>query len=383
MSTPSSSPKLNANLNGIVERAISEQRIVGTVVLVSHDGEFVYRRAAGFADREAAIPMRENAIFLLSSLTKPIVSAAALALVEREKLSLGARVSKWIPEFRPSLPDGTKPEITISQLLNHTAGLSYGFFEPEDGPYHKANVSDGLDQPGLSMDENLRRIASLPLGYLPGTSWSYSVAADVVGAVIEKACGCSLPEAVDRFVTGPLAMRDTAFSVTDRSRLAVPYADGSPSPSRMGAVQEVKLAYGPGAIRFAPSRILDPGSYPSGGCGMAGTADDFAKFLEVLRTGGSPILSSQSVRTMTTDQTGGRGPGPGTSFGFGLSVITDPGAAQTPQSAGTYAWGGVYGHSWFVDPAKRLSVVVLTNTSVEGLLGQFPAQIRDAIYAGF
>ena len=114
---------------------------------------------------------------------------------------------------------------------------------------------------------------------------------------------------------------------------------------------------------------------------MAGTAGDFLKFLEALRTGGSPILSAASVAAMTMNQTQRLGPRPGTAFGFGLSVIIDPEAVPTPQSAGTFAWGGVYGHSWFVDPAKRLTVVVLTNTAVEGVSGQFPMQIRDAIYA--
>jgi CubicO group peptidase (beta-lactamase class C family) len=173
-------------------------------------------------------------------------------------------------------------------------------------------------------------------------------------------------------------MSDTSFAAADAARLAVPYADG---PVRMGALELVKLAYGPGFIRFAPSRIFDARSFASGGCGMAGTAGDFLKFLEALRTGGSPILSAASVTAMTTNQTQGLGPRPGTAFGFGLSVITDPEAVPTPQSAGTFAWGGVYGHSWFVDPAKRLTVVVLTNTAVEGVSGQFPMQIRDAIYA--
>jgi CubicO group peptidase (beta-lactamase class C family) len=370
---------LHANLDPVIDRALAAQRIVGTVILVAQDGQFVYRRAAGWADRESAIPMREDAIFRLSSLTKPIVSATALAMVERGQLNLDDAVTKWIPEFQPVLPDGTKPEIKIRELLSHTAGLSYGFFEPQDGPYHKANVSDGLDQPGLSIDENLRRIASVPLAYKPGTSWAYSIAADVVGEIISRARGSSLPEAVSEFVTAPLAMKDTAFQITDPSRLAVPYADGSPQPVRMGNPQVVNFGFG--SIRFAPSRVFDPWSYPSGGCGINGTADDFMKFLEAFRTAGNPILTAESVKAITTNQSSGRGPGPGLAFGFGVSVISDPEAAQTPQSAGTFAWGGVYGHSWFVDPAKRLTAVVLTNTAVEGLFGQFPAQIRDAIYA--
>lgn len=353
--------------------------MVGTVVLVLYDSNFIYRRAAGFADREAGMPMREGSIFRLSSLTKPIVSATALAMVERGLLKLNDEVTKWIPEFQPALADGTRPEITIRQLLNHKAGLSYRFLEPLDGPYHKANVSDGLDQPGLSIEENLNRIASVPLAYPPGSSWGYSVSADVLGEVIARANCSSLPEAVTRYVTAPLAMNDTSFGIDEISRLAVPYADGRQRPTRMAEFQVVQSPYG--SIRFAPSRACNPNSYPSGGCGMNGTADDFAKFLETLRVGGDPILKPESARAITSDQTEGRGPQPGVAFGFGLSVVTDPAVAQTPQSAGTFAWGGVYGHSWFVDPANRLTVVIMTNTAVEGVYGRFPGQIRDSLYA--
>jgi CubicO group peptidase (beta-lactamase class C family) len=372
---------LNGNLTQVIDRALAGQRIVGTVVLVAQDGHFVYRNAAGFADREAGIPMREDGIFRLASLSKPMVAAAVLAAAEQGHLKLEDRVTKWLPEFQTALADGTRAEITLAQLLNHTAGLRYGFLEPEDGPYHRANVSDGLDQPGLALDENLRRIASVPLAFQPGTAWGYSVAADVAAAVLARACDCSIPEAVARFVTAPLAMKDTGFVLADPSRLVVPYADGAAGPVRMGELQLVKMPYGPGSIRFAPARLFDRDSYASGGCGMVGTADDFAKFLETLRSGGNPILSATQVGAMTSNQTGTLGPRPGFAFGFGLSALTDPAAAQTPQSAGTFAWGGVYGHSWFVDPVKRLTVVILTNTAIEGMAGQFPYQIRDAVYA--
>ena len=365
-----------------IDRALAEHRIVGTVVLVTRHGELIYRRAAGLADREAAIPMREDALFRLASLSKPIVSAAAMALVDRGKLHLDDAVTAWIPEFRPALADGSQPIITLRHLLSHTAGLAYGFFETDDGPYHKARVSDGLDAPGLSFDENLRRIASVPLSYQPGSAWSYSVATDIAGEMVARACACSLPEAVRRLITAPLDMHDTGFDVTDASRLAVPYADGSPRPVRMGDVALVKAAYGPGFIRFEPARAFRPDSFPSGGCGMVGAAGDFRKFLEVLRAGGSPILSAGSAQAMTTVQTGGLGPRPGVAFGFGMSVIADPAVALTPQSPGTFAWGGVYGHSWFVDRAVGLSVVTVTNTAIEGTSGRFAMDVRNAAYSG-
>jgi CubicO group peptidase (beta-lactamase class C family) len=377
--TPNLGQELAGHLDSVIDRALAENRIVGTVVLVLQDGKFAYRRAAGYADREAQAPMPENGIFRLASLTKPIVSATAMAMVEKGKLDLDIPVTTWIPEFKPALLDGKVPEITLRQLLTHTAGLSYGFAEPEDGPYHRANVSDGLDQPGLSAKENLRRIASVPLDYEPGTSWAYSVAADVAGEAIGRADNSSLPEAVERYVTGPLALQDTSFSVRDTAQLVVPYADGSPRPTRMEDLQVVPCPYG--SIRFAPGRLFDPDSYPSGGCGTVGTAGDFARFLETLRTGGSPILTAASVKMITTNQSSGLGRQPGVAFGFGMSVIIDPVMAGMPQSAGSFAWGGVYGHSWFVDPSHALTVVALTNTTGEGVFGQFPVQIRDAIYA--
>ena len=126
-----------------------------------------------------------------------------------------------LPESRPSLPDGTTPEITIRQLLSHTSGLWYGFFEPEDGPYHQANVSDGLDQPGLSTAEDLRRLASLPLAYQPGAAWSYSLGHDVAGEAIARAYRRPLAEAVRDLVAATLGMNDTGFAVADASRRAV------------------------------------------------------------------------------------------------------------------------------------------------------------------
>ena len=169
-------------------------RVVGAVVVVAQSGDIVYQRAAGFADRETRKSMQLNTIFRFASLTRPIVSAAALALVDQAKLGLDDPVTKWIPDFRPSLLDCREPVITVRQLLTHTAGLSYGYSEPEDGPYHQANVSDGLDGPGLSLTENLRRLASVPLVSEPGSSFQYSVASDVLGEVLARVQNASLPQ---------------------------------------------------------------------------------------------------------------------------------------------------------------------------------------------
>ncbi|MBV8214114.1 MAG: beta-lactamase family protein [Verrucomicrobia bacterium] len=378
------SPQLDTEIDNVIDTALALNRIVGAVLVVAYHGEIVYQRAAGFADREARRLATPDTIFRLASITKPIVSAAALALVEQGKLGLDDPVTKWLPEFRPTLPNGVPAVITIRQLLTHTSGLSYGFQEAEDGSYHRANVSDALDQPGLSIAENLRRLASAPLVFEPGTSFQYSLALDVLGEVLTRVQGVSLPEVTAALVTEPLGMRDTSFWVQDPATLAAAYSDGVLTPVRMNDHHVIPFPPGAG-VSFAPGRALDPASYPSGGAGMVGTAGDFVKFLETLRTGGAPILRSETVKAMTTNQTGDfviDPEIPGWGFGFGAAILLNPILAQTPQSVGTYRWGGAYGHSWFVDPQLELTVVALTNTAFEGMAGGFRFAIRDAIYRG-
>jgi len=368
-------------LNQVIDRALSENRIIGTAILAARDGNVVFSRAAGLADRASGRPVRGDTVFRLASMTKPIVSAATLVLVERGKIQLDDPVTRWLPNFRPALPDGRQPTITVRHLLTHTAGLNYGFKEAANGPYHRAHVSDGLDQPGLSIDENLRRLASVPLLHPPGTIWNYSLAIDILGEVIARAGNASLPKAIEQLITGPLGMKDTTFSVSDANRLATAYADADPQPVQMNDPHLVRN--GDELITFSPSRAFDPNSYPSGGAGMIGTAQDYLGFLEALRTRNNPILKPESIELMTTNAIADIPAlllDPGWTFGFGCSVLEDPAPTGSPMNPGTFRWGGVYGNDFWVDPVARLSVVALTNTSVAGMTGVFPDSVRRAVY---
>ncbi|AYG58694.1 serine hydrolase domain-containing protein [Rhizobium jaguaris] len=372
---------LAEGVDAAIDSALADKRLVGTVVLIARNGELIYRRAAGLADRENAAAMQEDAIFRLASITKPIVTIATMRLVEQGRIGLEDPITKWLPDFKPRLPDGSEAVIRIRHLLTHTSGLGYTFAEEQDGPYHRAGVSDGLDTPGLSLADNLKRLGSAPLLFPPGEGWQYSLAMDVLGGIIEKETGGALGDAVAELVMKPLGLSDTAFSVRDRSRLAAAYMNGASEPERMGDDALVPIL--DGVIRFAPDRIFDPASYHSGGAGMAGTASDVLAILETMRKSGAPLLSADTVKTMMADQAGGHMQAlqAGFGFGYGWSVVIDPVAAQAPFSVGTIKWGGVYGHSWFVDPQKKLTVVALTNTTLEGMWGQFTIDLRDAIYA--
>lgn len=366
----------------LLRRAVTEQRIVGAIAYVMRDGRLVHHAAVGLADREAGRAMTAATPHRLASITKPVVAATALALVDRGRLALDQPVTRWLPEFRPRHGDAAPP-ITIHQLLTHTSGLGYGCTEPPDGPYHAAGISDGLDQPGLSLDDNLRRLASVPLRALPGTEFHYSLSFDVLGGVLERVVDAPLPQVIARHVTGPLELADLVFTPrtpAEAAALATPYADGAPpQPIREG----VPVPFlGPFSVSFAPRRALDPASYPSGGAGLLGTARDVGRFLEALRSRTIPTVSAALVDAMLRDQIAPLTAdllGPGVGQGYGASVLRDPAAAGSTLGRGAIRWGGAYGHSWFIDPATRTTAVLLTNTAFEGMSGALRGEFQAAV----
>jgi CubicO group peptidase (beta-lactamase class C family) len=362
-----------------LDAAIREKRIVGGVLRVARDGVLVAHHAVGFADRESGRAMTESTPFRLASITKPIVTVTALDLIGRGVLSFDDLVSTWLPDFTPTF-EGEPAPITIRHLLTHTSGLGYAFLEQPDGPYHRAKVSDGLDAPGLSLEENLRRLATVPLAFRPGSAFLYSLSIDVLGAIVERATKSSLPEEVARVVTNPLAMNATGFRPRHPEQLATAYADGAPEPIRM--MDGIYVPFGGAGATFAPSRALDPRSYPSGGAGMIGTAEDIHTFLEALRTRHA-FAPKALVDAMFRDQIAPiESPilHDGWGFSYGAAILRDPKRAGVPMNAGTIRWGGAYGHRWWIDPSARLSVVLLTNTAFEGMAGEITVDVMNAVY---
>lgn len=381
-SLPISSTTLSMRLDAVIDGAIAAERIVGAVVLVRQDGQPIYTRAAGLADRESRAPMREEALFRLASVSKLFVATAAMVLVGQGKLDLDRPITQWLPSFEPRF-EGKPAALSLRHLLTHTSGLGYGFLEPEDGPLHRAGISDGMDRTGITLAENLSRLAGVPLLFQPGTRFCYSLALDVVGALIEAAMGVALPQAVRMLVTDPLGLNDTGFSVADPSRLAAAYADDTPSPRRMGEPDLVPFLPGLPGLRMDPSRAFDGQAFPSGGAGMIGSAGDTMALLETLRSGGGPLISAECATEMARDQIGGLDieGSPGWGHGLGFSILRDAKAAGVAESPGSWRWGGAYGHSWFVDPGRGLTMVAFTNTALEGMSngGRFSADLSRAL----
>ncbi|MEO8684396.1 MAG: serine hydrolase domain-containing protein [Devosia sp.] len=359
-------------VNAAIDAALVN-RIVGCVILINKDGETIYARAAGLADRETNVAMARDSIFRLASVTKPIVATAVLRLADLGLIGVNDRVIRYLPWFTPANPDGTPADIRIRHLLSHTSGLTYGKVP--------ADASGGLSGPINSLNETLLNIARVPLAFAPGTGWDYGTGIDVLGGVLAAINGSNVEDALARYVTGPLAMTDAHFYVTDPARLATPYADGTP-PVRMGEPHTITGADG-GSTTFSPERIFNSAAPQNGGAGMAGTADDVMKMLEVYNSKPG-LLAPETVALALANQIGDlprRPQDAGKRFSFIGAVLDDPQAANNPCPVGTVDWGGAWGHNWVIDPVNRMTMVVCTNTTFEGCNGPFRDDILRAVYA--
>ena len=374
-------PRIDAAVNA----AINEKRLVGAVIAVMQDGQLAHFKAYGQSDREAGKAMTEDAIFRLASITKPVVTAAAMRMIELGKFALDTPVTDFLPDFKPKSPDGSTPVITIRHLLTHTAGLSYDFLQPLDGPYNTIPVSAGIGD-DVTMEENLARMVQAGLTFPPGAAWLYSVAIDVLGAVMAKAEGTDVEGAVKKYVTGPMQMTDTSFFVTDESRLVQPYSNAAPEPVRIGDGFKQPFVPGCGPINLGTSRAFSKTAFQGGGGCMNGKAMDIVRMLDAVRAGGAPILSEATTKQMMSNQIGPLrvifDPTGNTAFGFGGSILLDPAASGSFLSPGSWQWGGVWGHSWHVDPARKTTIVNLTNTTLEGMVGQVVRDIQQAVVGG-
>ena len=379
--------KITATLKADVEKGV----IPGAVVLVARHGKVAMFDAVGVRDPATKAPMTKDAIFRIYSMTKPITSVAAMMLVEDGKLALSDPVSKYIPKLDKTMKvavektaaDGTKTvevvpvvrEMTIHDLFRHSAGLTYGFFgdTPAKRAYLEKNV--GRD-PSVTNAELMDQLASVPLGYQPGTTWDYSHATDVLGRVIEVVSGTTLYRFDQERILEPLGMRDTSFYVTDKAkqgRVSEPFA----TDRTIGA-----------GSQFGDPRV--EGKYESGGGGMVSTAIDYARFLQMLMNGGrldgKRILGPKTVAYMTTDHLGSvitpgpyYLPGPGFGFGLGVAVRKDAGVSPFAGTVGEFNWGGAGGTYFWVDPKEDLFVVFMMQSPKQRVPYRY--LLKELVYA--
>ena len=382
------SPQRLESVGQTVKAQIANGRFPGAVVLIARKGKIAYFEAFGQRDPVANTPMSKDAIFRLYSMTKPFTSVAAMMLAEEGKLTLVDPVSKYLPplaNLQVAIPgkdaDGkttytlVKAEhpITIQVLLRHTSGFVYGPFTPNER-VKAAYSALGVDWRDVTPAEQIERLAQAPLAHQPGTVWEYGLSTDVLGRVVEKVSGMPLGAFLAERIFAPLKIRDTAFVVpTEKvARLAQPF----PIDKETGK----------------PITLLDvtvPQKNDAGGAGSAGTAADYARFLQMMLNGGqldgARVLSRATVSYMTSDHLDTIKPAtllaPGYGFGLGFAVRKGNGVASVPGSAGEYNWGGAAGTGFWVDPKEQMVVVIMTQT-VPGIAAQRVdrALWRQAVY---
>jgi CubicO group peptidase (beta-lactamase class C family) len=381
-------------LSDRIEEGVKNNELPGAVVLIARNGKLVMFDSFGFRDKEAKVPMTNDTIFRIASMTKPIVSVAAIMLMEEGKLTLADPVSRYIPAFANTKVavekkngDGTVEYVqeaqsrpmTVQDLLRHTSGLTYGATGANQlkQSYLDLNVND-RNQTTAEMADKL---AKLSLVYQPGTTWEYSMSTDVLGRVVEVASSMPLDKFIEERITKPLKMGDTGFEVGPDKKVR------GARPMKEGPKNEV------------PSipDVAEKFTWRSGGGGMVSTAADYARFLQMFANGGQldgvRLISRKSIDLMTADALPpdikmGAGmqifealePSArmGQGFGLGFAVRTDQGRNPLPGSPGDYYWGGGYGTYFWHDPRERMYVVFMMQSPAARL--RYRYLLRDLVY---
>jgi CubicO group peptidase (beta-lactamase class C family) len=363
------SPERLQRLDALLQKYVDDNQVAGAVALVLRDGKPAYERAVGWSDKEAGRKMTTDTIFRIASQTKAITSAAVLALMEEGKLVTTEPVSHFIPSFakttvlKADASMGAVPAkrpITISDLLTHTAGISYGTDSQVAALYEAKGLGPAAGNGWYTADktepicETMERLGTLPFVSQPGESYVYGYSTDVLGCVVEKASGMPLDQFIRTRITGPLDMKDTRFFLPpeQRERLAVVYAS-----SANGTI--VRASEGP---KGQGHYVDGPRKSFAGGAGLLSTARDYARFLETIRRGGEldgvRILAPRTAELMTTNQSGTLHSTTGLGFGFGFETV-DRYGARGMAGVGTFGWGGAYGTTYEVDRQGHLVVILM------------------------
>ncbi len=374
-------------LDSVLQQYVSDKRLAGVVALVARHGRVVYKEAFGMRDIESSEPMRKDSIFRIASQTKALASVAVMALQEQGKLLIADPLSKYLPEFKTTtvaiekdegeydVVPGRRP-ITLRHLLTHTAGIGYG-----NGPAKDRWAEAGIQgwyfaNRSEPVNHTVARMAELPFDAHPGERWVYGYNTDILGAVVERASGQKLDEFVRETILEPLGMRDTHFYLppSKADRLATVYS---------ATEDGIERAPDPGLGVGQGHYVKGPRVSFSGGAGLLSTAEDYARFLQMMLNGGTldghRILSRKSVELMTVDHLQGIEFNPGQGFGLGFSIVTDVGARGVPGTVGEFGWGGAYHSTYWADPQEGIVVVYFTQLLPAGGLDDH-AKLRALVY---
>jgi CubicO group peptidase (beta-lactamase class C family) len=378
-------------IDALLQQYVDENRIGGAAALVLRDGKPVYEKAVGWADKEANRRMTTDTIFRIASQTKAITSVGILTLVEEGKIGLNDPVSRFIPAYAKTMvalagDNGAmttvpaRRQITIRDLLTHTAGISYGTDRLIAPLYEAKGLGPAAGFGWYTADKSepvcdtMEHLASLPFSAQPGERWVYGYNTDILGCVIEKASGTPLDAFLKTRILDPLDMRDTSFFLPPekRNRLAAVYISASGTLTRAP-----EGARGQGHYVEGPRRSF------AGGAGLLSTTRDYSRFLEMIRNGGSlngvRILAPRTVALMTHNQSGALHSPNGLGFGLGFET-TDRVGANGLDPVNSYGWAGAYGSMYRVDPNAGIAILLMIQLlqSASDLGQRYPTLVHQA-----
>jgi CubicO group peptidase (beta-lactamase class C family) len=355
-----------------MQRYVDNNLLSGISWAVMVGRDLVDVNCVGWADKEAQTPLRTDHIFRVFSNSKLVTSCAVLLLFEDGKLGLDDAIEKFIPQLgnrkvlrsgATSLDDteAAKGSITIRQLLSHSSGLSYGFFDPGTAIY-KALNERGAHNPMTTLADMVDVLAELPLIYQPGTSWEYSLATDVLARLVEVVSGQRFDKFIEERIFRPLGMVDTGFVVPekDHGRFVAYYAGADlMEPMKPGLTRTDNSPF--------PGAYLRPIARLSGGGGMVSTMHDMVALVRGLLPGGPTLLKPETIAQMTANQLPeGQwirfallGEQPGKAFTVAGGLIVKPTAFDHPDAAGELYWGGIGGTQWWISPKRNMAGVMM------------------------
>ena len=403
-----SKEKLMAMENFFKEKYIQNGKLAGIQTLVARKGKVVHFKSTGLRDVENNKKIEKDTIFRIYSMTKPITSVALMQLFEQGLFQLADPVSKFLPEFKNPkvflsgsyphfMTSPAKREITIRDLLTHTAGLTYGFHYRTNVDHAYRKVWSGprgdntdFSFPPLDLENFSKSIASLPLEFSPGDKWNYSVATDICGRLVEVLSDMTLDAYFSKYIFKPLKMKDTSFYVPKNklSRFAACYERTPKEYLKLQDSGDAKSGYSSMPLHL------------SGGGGLVSTTEDYFNFCQMLLNGGlfegKRLLSRKTIELMTSNHLPGNqdmvtmgSEGSfseirykGVGFGLGFGVNIDLADTQNSGSVGSYNWGGAASTFFWVDPKEELICILMTQLMPSGYY-PIRMQMQSMVYSSF
>lgn len=379
-------PKIVAGINldrvkrleKFVQSEMEKGNIPGAVTMIIHNGQVVHQGALGYKNVATKTPMTTDDLFYIQSMTKPIISVAFMMLYEEGYFKLNDPVSKYLPEFKNlrvarssyddayAPTDSLKSQITMTQLLSHSGGLTHGLNQnPVQNRFRNAYFNPGFK----TIQERVAVITKFPLVAQPGTEWNYSAGPDVLCVLIEKFTGMSVNEFLKARIFDPLEMKHTGYNVPkeEQSKIVSVHTKSKNGTLSLATMQPP----------FENVTVW------SGVNGLFSSVSDYATFCQMLLAGGTykgkQYLSRKTIELMTSNHTGDFYPElPGTGWGLGFAVVTDGPATKTPASKGLFFWGGANNTHFFIDPKEKLIGLFMTQES--HFTWEYHNSLRQMVY---